>query len=163
MKKVLLAVQLFMAGIGFSAQGAGYTEAQGTIKQRVMSQTSMERIVKSVVLDAKGEKGFVEFTVSEVQMYLISDVTHDRMRIIAPVAEYKKLTNKQLLAIMESNFHKALDARYAVSEGVLYSVFIHSLSDLNEGQIKSAVEQVANLALSFGTQYTSGVLDYGGK
>ena len=133
------------------------------MKQRTMSQLSMEKVVKGVASNAKGEKGFVEFKVKDVQMYLISDAAHDRMRIIAPVAEYQKLTEQHLHAVLEANFHKALDARYAVSDGVLYSVFIHPLSALNEEQIKSAVEQVANLALSFGNEYTSGVLDYGGK
>lgn len=51
----------------------------------------------------------------------------------------------------------------AISDGVLYSAYIHPLSDLSRPQLKSAVVQVANLALSFGTEYTSGVLTFGGE
>ncbi|MEE8126039.1 MAG: hypothetical protein V3T42_09525, partial [Nitrospirales bacterium] len=55
------------------------------------------------------------------------------------------------------------DARYAVSQGILYSAFIHPLSTLDEGMLKSAMDQVANLALSFGSEYTSGSLVFGGQ
>ncbi len=94
-------------------------------------------------------------------MYLISDVAHDRMRIISTITEYKDVTKEQLDAMMVSNFHTAIDARYGVSHGILYSAYIHPLSSLSEEQIKSAVTQVANLTLSFGSEYSSGLLRYG--
>jgi len=129
----------------------------------LMNQNLMEKAVKNMASHSEGGKGLVKFKFSNTQMYLISDVKHNRMRIIAPIIEYKKLTIKHLDAILESNFHKSLDARYAVSKGVLYSAYIHSLAELNETQIKSAVQQVANLALSFGNEYSSGMLTYSGK
>ena len=128
-----------------------------------MNQKSLEKIIKSIALSSIGENGVVEFSYSNVKMYLISDIKHDRMRIISPVAEYKELNRENLDAALESNFHKSLDARYAVSDGVLYAAYIHPLSELSEQQIKSAVQQVANLASSFGKEYTSGFLTYGGK
>lgn len=129
----------------------------------LMNQSLMEKTIKNMALKSEGEKGFVKFNYSNTKMYLISDIKHNRMRIIAPIVEYKKLSLQHLDAILESNFHKSLDARYAVSKGVLYSAFIHPLSELSEAQIKSAVQQVANLALSFGKEYSSGMLTYGGK
>ena len=150
MKKLLLVIPfLLFSGISFGETG--------------MNQASLEKIIKGMALSSIGENGVVEFSYNNVKMYLISDVKHDRMRIISPVAEYKKLTRQQLDAALESNFHKSLDARYAVSDGVLYSAFIHPLSELSEFQIKSAVQQVANLASTFGKEYSSGLLTYGGK
>ncbi len=128
----------------------------------LMNQESLEKIVKGLADKSEGQRGVVEFNYNEVAMYLISDTTHDRMRIIAPVAEYATLTRQHLDALLESNFHDSLDARYAVSDGVLYSAYIHPLSELSESQIESAMLQVANLALSFDGDYTSGVLTYGG-
>ncbi len=32
--------------------------------------------------------------------------------------------------MMIANFHTALDARYAISDGVIYAAFIHPLSSL---------------------------------
>jgi len=128
-----------------------------------MRQTSLERIVKTMATSSNGENGLVEFKFNEVRMFLISDVKHNRMRIVAPVADYLKLTREQLDLIMQSNYHKALDARYAMSENLLYSAFIHPLAELNEAQVRSAVQQVANLALSFGTAYSSGGLSFGSE
>lgn len=125
-----------------------------------MNQTSMENIIKNLAQESKGKRGFIEFNYNNVKMYLISDVKHNRMRIISAVAKYNELSIKHLDAILESNFHKSLDARYAVSNGTLYSAYIHPLSELHSSQIKSAVEQVANLALSFGKGYSSGILRY---
>ena len=127
-----------------------------------MQQNIMEQIVKGMAQDSSGENGVVEFNFRNVKMYLVSDVKHNRMRIIAPIADYTKLERQHIDAVLQSNFHKALDARYAVSEGVLYSAYIHSMKELTKAQIESAVSQVANLALSFGGTYSSGELTYGG-
>ena len=150
MRKIVLAISLVL----FS----GLSTADSS-----MNQVSMENIVKGMAQEAKGENGFVEFIFNNVRMYLISDIKHNRMRIISPITKYKEISPQNVEAVLESNFHKSLDARYAISKGVLYSAYIHSLSELRDYQIKSAVQQVANLALSFGKEYSSGVLTYGGK
>jgi hypothetical protein len=127
-----------------------------------MNQARLENIVKEMAEQSKGEGGVVEFRYQGMNMYLISDVNHDRMRVIMPVAEYSALTREQIDRPMEANFHTALDARYALSNDVLYAAYIHPLSDLSEAQIKSAVAQVFNLAATFGGDYSSGLLRYGG-
>lgn len=150
MKRALLTLSLFIiSNICFSAP--------------VMNQDLLEKTVKSVADKSNGEKGIVRFTYNKVKLLLISDVKHDRMRIIAAVKKFENLTKKQINSIMESNFHKSLDARYAVSNGILYSAYIHPLSSLNKKQIKSAMLQVSNLAKSFGSEYSSGMLSFGGK
>ncbi len=126
-----------------------------------MTQASLEKIVKSLATKSKGKKGAVAFTYKQINMLLVSSVTHNRMRIISPVIRYNKISRQQLDAIMQSNYHKSLNARYAVSNGILYSAYIHPLKELNTAQIKSALIQVANLAISFGKQYSSGVLKFG--
>jgi len=148
MKKIFFVV-LLLSFSGFSYGDHG------------MNQASMEKIIKDMAVESKGENGFIEFVFGEVKMYLISDVKHDRMRIVAPIAEYEKLSQHHVNSILESNYDKALDARYAVNKGVLYSAFIHPMSELSRWQVKSAVEQVANLALSFGGDYSSGLLTFG--
>jgi len=128
-----------------------------------MNQETLEQTIKNIAEKSKGEKGFVEFQYNNVKIYLISDVAHDRMRIISPITKFKNLSPTQLSAILESNFHKSLDARYAVSKDILYSAYIHPLAALNKKQIESAVLQVSNLALSFGSEYSSGVLSFGSE
>jgi hypothetical protein len=127
-----------------------------------MDQADMERYIAGLAVVEQHQPGYVLFTFNQVQMAAISDVVHDRMRIIAPVTSYDELDEAAKDTIMEANFRSALDARYAVSNGVLYSAYIHQLSPLTEAQLQSAMMQVSNLLLTYGGQYSSGELLYGG-
>ena len=69
---------------------------------------------------------------------------------------------EELMRVMQANFDAALDARYAVAQGRLWSVFIHPLGDLNKDEFLSGLGQVVNLALTYGSSYTSGALTFGG-
>jgi len=128
-----------------------------------VTQEEMEKIVTDAVEVVESKKGYVVFDYKKVRMALISDVHHDRMRIITPITKYSELDLAKIGKIMESNFHRALDARYASSHDVLYSAFIHPMSPLSEKELIAALDQVATLALTFGTTYSSGELSYGGK
>ena len=123
-----------------------------------MTQDEMEKIVVNNVEVIKKQKGYIVFKYKNVKMALISDVKHNRMRIISPITEYPPLTSKIKDAVMASNFHQALDARYAVSNDVLYSAYIHPLSPLTKKELKDALNQVSTLALTFGSTYSSGEL-----
>ncbi len=149
---VLLISVFYVTSIGIA--GAG----------EAMDQKTMEAFIINKAESHKGGAGFLEFNYGGVNMMVISDVTHDRMRIVTPVAKYEELTRTQIDKIMQANFHSALDARYAVSGGVLFSAYIHPLSPLTREMIESAIVQVANLARSFGTEYSSGIMQFrGGK
>ena len=128
-----------------------------------VTQDEMEKIVMNVVEVIESRKGYVVFDYKKVRMALISDIAHDRMRIITPITKYSELDLEKIGKIMDSNFHSALDARYASSNDVLYSAFIHPMSPLSEKELTDALNQVSTLALTFGTTYTSGELSYGGK
>ena len=54
-----------------------------------------------------------------------------------------------------ANFHSALDLKYAISDDVLWSTFIHPLRELTVAQVKDAVSQVYYANRTFGTTYTS--------
>ena len=64
--------------------------------------------------------------------------------------------------MMQANFDSALDARYAIARGTLWSVFIHPLEALQKNELISGLGQVVNLAQSYGTLYSGGALQYGG-
>ena len=50
----------------------------------------------------------------------------------------------------------------AISEGMLYSAYIHPLSPLTDDEVLSAIAQVAKANITFGTEYSSGALVFGG-
>ena len=63
--------------------------------------------------------------------------------------------------MLVANFHAALDARYAVTDGTVVAVYVHPLASLQANELRSALRQVANLAANFGTSYSSGELGFG--
>jgi len=128
-----------------------------------MTQSKMALIIAELVGEYQGTENNLQFVHNDVLMALISDEKNNRMRIIAPIIEVSNLSDDHLRAAMVSNFHLALDARYAIGNGVLYATYIHPLRELTKDQLQSAVRQVSNLKTTFGSTYTSGELQYGGR
>ena len=80
----------------------------------------------------------------------------------AGVIEESKLKEEDLKTMMEANFDRALDAKYALSNGVLWSVYAHPLKELQKEQLIDAIYQVKNLVNNYGTSYTSTDFIFGG-
>ena len=78
MKQILLVIPMLIV--------CGICNAASSMSQEVLEDT-----VKKLAKKSEGGKGVVKFTYKNVKMYLISDVKHDRMRIIAPIAKSKKI------------------------------------------------------------------------
>ena len=57
------------------------------------------------------------------------------MRLIAPVAKRESLQATHLEILLRANFHTTLDARYALSNGIVYAAFLHPLSTLTRIQL----------------------------
>jgi len=126
-----------------------------------MTQSQLKQILSEIAEDVKGGPDNITFYYNGANMALLSNLSANRMRIIAPVVSAKDMNEQQILASLVSNYHLALDARYAIGDGVLYSVYIHPLKELTDEQFVSAVRQVATLRNTFGTSYTSGELSFG--
>ena len=103
-----------------------------------------------------------QFVHEGIPMACLFDLAHDRMRMIAAITEVEDLDDEQKDALLEANFHTALDARYGTSNGLVFAAFIHPLAGLDAALARSALDQVASLVHSFGTDYSSGVLEFVG-
>jgi len=98
-------------------------------------------------------------------LMVLTDQRANRMRIMMPIREFdpEEVEDLQLALIaMHANYDRALDARYAVHEGVLWSVFIHPLGSLTSGDLANAIAQVQTLRDNTGTTYSSTDLLFGG-
>jgi hypothetical protein len=126
-----------------------------------MQLDELEAVLRTEADEIHGNDGAWELVIEHVTMACLTDAGFDRMRVIAPIVEETDLTDEQLRAVLEANFHTALDARYATSDGVLYAAFIHPLSPLTEEQLRSALSQLVSLVETFGTTYTGGTLVFG--
>ena len=112
--------------------------------------------------ELSGRAGFWTLTLGGTSARVITDETADRMRIIIPVAEVDGLQADEFYRLLQANYESALDARYAIAQGVVWSVFIHPLSPLSEAELLSAIAQTFNAAATYGTTYTSGAFSFGG-
>ncbi len=69
--------------------------------------------------------------------------------------EAEQLTQELMLNSLVANFHTTLDVKYAVSDEILWAVFIHPLKELSEQQLRDAISQVCHADLTFGTTFSS--------
>lgn len=128
-----------------------------------MNNEKLEEIYTSVSDSIKGKPGAWQFFIKEVPLMCLTDTNHNRMRIISPIANSENLNEELIKAALVANFHTALDVKYAVSDGVLWSVFIHPLKELSKHQVEDAVSQVYNANINFGTTFTSTSLTFPGS
>ena len=54
------------------------------------------------------------------------------MRIITPVTAADALTEENLYRVMQAKLETALDARYGIAKGTLWSTFVHLLRSLDD-------------------------------
>ena len=127
-----------------------------------MTLGHMEDIIKRLDSNYERDQGMFTFVYADRSIRVVTDENADRMRVIIPIIEAASLNEAALLRVLQANFDSALDARYAVAQGVLWSTFIHRLSSLDDRDFLSGIGQTINTAESFGTSYSSGELVYGG-
>ena len=127
-----------------------------------MNNERLGALILRIDENAEGKPGFWRATVSGHAFMVITDEKADRMRIISPIGEAKNLDPKLMFRMLQANFDTALDARYSIAKGVLWSLYLHPLSSLGDKQFLTGIGQVVNLAASVGSTFSSGGLSFGG-
>ncbi|OEK06054.1 hypothetical protein A8C32_18650 [Flavivirga aquatica] len=125
-----------------------------------MNNEKLEMIYTKASDSIKGQSGAWQFYIKQIPLMSITDANHNRMRIISPIADSNNLSDELIKAALVANFHTALDVKYAVSDGILWSVFIHPLKELSEFQVKDAVSQVYQANINFGSTFASTSLTF---
>lgn len=128
-----------------------------------MSNERLHDIYTSVSDSISGDNGRWQFNINDVIFISITDVQNNRMRIISPILESDRLSKELTIDALVANFHTALDVKYAISDGILWSVFIHPLKELTDKQVESAVSQVYYANINFGSSYASTSLVFPGR
>ncbi|MDH3980742.1 MAG: type III secretion system chaperone [Gammaproteobacteria bacterium] len=131
-------------------------ESEPTVRD--MDNQRLQELIERVADDIEGRPGYWQFDLEGFQTIVITDEDADRMRIIVPVATMEEVDSDRLHRIMQANFDSALDARYSIAKGVLWSAFIHPLAALSDHQFVDGLAQTVNLAATYGTTYSSGAL-----
>lgn len=127
-----------------------------------MTLAAMLDLVRRIDPEAEIDANSAQFTVGDRNLMLVGDENAGRMRIMSPIARVEALEQDMLPRMLQANFDAVLDARYALANGIVWSVFIHPLPPMDDAQFANAVSQVFVAAETFGAGYTSGALIYGG-
>lgn len=127
-----------------------------------MNNQRMGKIIKRLDSKATGQSGHWQMSIDGVKLLVITDERANRMRIISPIITAQELGTKKLYRMMQANFDSALDARYAIAKGLVWSAFIHPLKSLDDREFISGIGQVVNLGQTYGRSYTSGALVFRG-
>lgn len=127
-----------------------------------MAAVALLTIVTTIDEEAQLTANGATFTIDETTVTLVFDVNADRMRLFSQIAPSDGLSGPQFRRLMQANFDTALDARYAVAQGQLWSTFIHPLTSLTQDDFVSALAQTVTLVKTYGTTYSSGAMSFGG-
>ena len=125
-----------------------------------MNNSKLEDIYTRMSDSIVSRNGNWQFFINKVAMVSITDTNHNRMRIMSPIMEAKHLDSNLMQAALVANFHTALDVKYAVTDGIVWSVFIHPLQELTEHQVEDAVRQVYFANVNFGSSFASTTLTF---
>lgn len=137
--------------------------AESELNTAKMNPERLHTIISNYTDNIQVNNNVISFEFRKVTIYCIWDANADRMRMITPIANTSELSNELMVLALKANYHTVLDVRYAIGDDVLYSAFIHPLSDITQQEIESAIRQVSTAALTFGTGFTSGELVFGGQ
>jgi len=128
----------------------------------LMTNARLGTLIKELSHQVEGQSGYWQFTIQGRDILVITDERHNRMRIMTPIASQDQLDKDELVRLLSANYDRALDAKYALSQETLWSVFTHPLAELTDEQFIGCVGQVATLADNFGSSYASSALFFGG-
>ncbi|PIW27424.1 MAG: hypothetical protein COW30_10655 [Rhodospirillales bacterium CG15_BIG_FIL_POST_REV_8_21_14_020_66_15] len=159
----ILAIAWTGPGIGVPALADGNAPEPPPAGTAKMTVARLAELIGAVGDDVQSARpGVWSFKVENTGVTVIVDEKADRMRILTAIAKTEQISAELYYRMMQANFDSALDARYAVAKGILWSAFIHPLGRLSDAQFLAGIGQTVNLAKTFGTSFTSGGLVFGG-
>jgi hypothetical protein len=142
----------------FAAETAARQPSEAANAALAMIDAALKKVDDSI---ARGGNGW-QFQLGERIVIVVTDPLAERMRIISPIAAAEQLTPGLVERLMQANYDSALDARYAIAQNLLWGVYNHELTSLNEKEFLSGLLQVVNIANNFGTSFSSGEMVFGG-
>lgn len=161
MKKLFVTVLILMFTVSGNVIAESYDRIVSPPESK-MNNAYLDKLIRKIDKNARGKMGYWQFMVEDSIVTVITDENADRMRIIVPVIKVENMKKGILKRVMQANFDSALDARYALARGVLWSAYIHPLSPLKPAEFLKGVGQVVNLKYEYGSSYSSGALLFGG-
>jgi hypothetical protein len=123
--------------------------------RELMTSAAISKLLDSYLTDLEGRPGFWRGVREEVPIYVFSDEQNDRMRLMSPIGELREMDSEILHVLLNANYDRALDAKYALRGLEVWAVCVHPLATLAPDDFASFIEQVVKLVKNTGTSYAS--------
>ena len=158
-------IRLALLSCGLAAAGCASLGSVGEPAEAAvppaMDQARVEKLFSREVDAIEGPSGALRTIEDGVEVYLLTDPASDRMQLIASVAVADQVDPRVFNILLQANHFLTGDARYSVSNGVIYAVYLHPISSLTEDELVSGLEQVIALSKNFGTTFSSRKIELG--
>lgn len=115
----------------------------------------MGKLLDLYLQDLDGQTGFWRGMRGEIPVFVFSDDDHDRMRIMSPIGVVEEMDPDLLHVLLQANYDRALDARYAMRGNELWSVLVHPLATLAPDDLPNFFDQVVLLVQNTGGTFAS--------
>lgn len=166
LRSILAAAMVLVLGLiacgSATAQDDNGSSAPPALNDNPMTAERLGQLIRGIDEEAESSGPVWAFSVADLEVAVIYDVSADRMRIIIPIGPIEDVPKEELVRILQANFDSALDARYAIADGKLWGAFIHPLSELSDEEFLVGLGETANIVLTYGTTYSSGLFIFGG-
>ena len=123
-----------------------------------MTMSRLDTLIRRSVEAVERNGEVWRFDLAGQEVHVIANPRTDRMRIVIAVGEVDGLDASDLYRLLEAGFLSTHDARYALAQGIVWSVYVHPLRSLSDMDFLSGLGQSLNLARSYGTSFSSGLL-----
>jgi len=128
-----------------------------------MDNAAIARHLRRFADEVAGGGGRWRAQVDGTAVMVVTDQRADRMRIVSRITEADELSEDRLRTLLEANFDRALDARYAIANEQLWACYIHPLSPLTPAELESGARQVIAIKENYGDSFASTGLVFGGE
>ena len=91
------------------------------VSRGAMNNALLGALLNDRLTALKGEPGQWQARIDDWTLYVFADEDHDRVRIMVPVAEIGPRDVELLMVALSANFDRALDAKYAMKDGILWA------------------------------------------
>lgn len=166
LRSILAAATVLVLGLtacgNATAQDESGSSPSPALNDNPMTAERLGQLIRGIDEEAESSGPVWAFSVADLEVAVIYDVSADRMRIIIPIGPIEDVPKEELVRILQANFDSALDARYAIADGKLWGAFIHPLSELSDEEFLVGLGETANVVLTYGTTYSSGLFIFGG-
>jgi hypothetical protein len=146
----------------FASDGAAGQVAPPEEARALMSAERLGQLVRALDPGAVAQGRGWRLSIEGQVVLLVTDAAAGRVRAMVPIRAAAELTPEDLQRMLQANFDTALDGRYAIAQGLVWSLYVRPLEGLDKVQLISGLAQVITLARSYGTDYASGALRFGG-